>query len=78
DGTDLVTPIAYGEAIDGLNAIPDVVNDGSWEMVAGGRNGKLTCFSGGLDAGNSPPTKPVINGPSNGIVGVTYEFSFVS
>ncbi|MGF3585330.1 MAG: PKD domain-containing protein, partial [Thermoplasmatota archaeon] len=62
----------------GLNAIPDVVNDGSWEMVAGGRNGKLTCFSGGLDAGNSPPTKPVINGPTNGIVGVTYEFSFVS
>lgn len=78
DGTDLVTPIPYGEAVDGLNAIPDVVNDGSWEMVAGGRNGKLTCFSGGLDAGNNPPTKPVIDGPGGGIVGVTYEFNFVS
>jgi len=78
DGSDLVTPIAYGEAVDGLNAIPDVVNDGSWEMVAGGRNGKLTCFSGGLNAGNNPPTKPVINGPSEGIVGIIYEFTFVS
>jgi len=47
DGSELVAPIFYGEAIDGLNAIPDVVNDGSMEMVAGGRNGKLTCFSGG-------------------------------
>lgn len=41
----------YGEAIDGIAAIPDITGDGSWEMVAGGRNGKLTCISGGLNSG---------------------------
>lgn len=78
DGSELVTPISYGEAVDGLNAIPDVVADGSMEMVAGGRNGKLTCISGGLNAGNIPPTKPLINGPTDGIVGITYNFTFLA
>ncbi len=38
------------EAIDGLNTIEDINSDGSMEMVVGGRNGKLVCYSGGLDA----------------------------
>jgi hypothetical protein len=59
-----------------MGAIPDVVNDGSWEMVAGGREGKLTCISGGLNANNNPPTKPTINGQSSGVVGINYDFTF--
>jgi PKD repeat protein len=39
--------IMYGEAVDAIAAIPDVVGDGSMEMMAGGRDGKVTCFSGG-------------------------------
>lgn len=37
----------YGDPIDALCAIPDINGDGSWELVAGGRAGTLTCFSGG-------------------------------
>ena len=51
DGSELCS-ISYYEAVDAIAAIPDVVADGSMEMVAGGRNGKVTCFSGGLDAFN--------------------------
>ena len=40
----------YSEPVDGIAAIPDITGDGSWEMVAGGRNGKLTCYSGGLNS----------------------------
>ncbi len=40
----------YGEAIDAIGSIGDINNDGSTEMVAGGRNGKVTCLSGGEDA----------------------------
>jgi PKD repeat protein len=39
--------IAYGEAVDAIASIPDVVGDGSMEMIAGGRNGKVVCYSGG-------------------------------
>ena len=48
NGSELTTPIAYGEAVDAIAAIPDVINDGSMEMMAGGRNGKVICFSGGM------------------------------
>lgn len=49
DGTDGSTlqAINYGSALDAIGAIPDVVGDASWEMVAGGRNGLITCYSGG-------------------------------
>ncbi len=40
----------YGEAVDAIGSISDVNNDGSMEMVVGGRNGKVTCYSGGEDA----------------------------
>jgi len=47
NGSELTPAIPYGEAVDAIAAIPDVVNDGSMEMVVGGRNGKVTCYSGG-------------------------------
>jgi PKD repeat protein len=54
DGSELLAPIAYGQAVDAINSIPDVVGDGSMEMLVGGRDGLVTCFSGGLNAsGNS-------------------------
>jgi len=68
----------YGEAVDAIYSTPDVVNDGSMEMMAGGRNGKLTCISGGLNAGNNPPNAPTITGPTEGTVGQSYNFTFVS
>jgi len=40
--------IGFGTAVDAIAAIPDIVGDGSMEMVAGGRNGKVACFSGGF------------------------------
>ncbi len=47
NGSELTSPISYGEAVDSIASIPDVIGDGSMEMVTGGRNGKVTCFSGG-------------------------------
>jgi hypothetical protein len=40
----------FYETIDGINTIKDINGDGSMEMVVGGRDGKLVCYSGGLDA----------------------------
>ncbi len=40
----------FSEAVDGIGAIPDITGDGSMEMVAGGRDGKLYCYSGGINA----------------------------
>ncbi len=54
DGSELHAPIAYGQAVDAINAIPDVVYDGSMEMLVGGRDGKVTCYSGGLNASGNP------------------------
>ena len=42
--------INYGEPIDAISSIPDIVGDGSHEMVVGGRQGKVYCYSGGIDA----------------------------
>ncbi len=49
DGEELES-INYSTPVDAINSIPDIVGDGSMEMVAGGRNGKVYCYSGGLDA----------------------------
>ena len=48
DGSELHS-INLGTPVDAISAIPDIVGDGSMEMVAGGRNGYVFCFSGGLD-----------------------------
>jgi hypothetical protein len=42
--------IHYGEPIDAISSIPDIVGDGSWEMVTGGRYGQIYCYSGGIDS----------------------------
>jgi hypothetical protein len=49
DGT-ILHSANFGTPVDAITAMPDVVGDGSWELVAGGRNGRITCFSGGTDA----------------------------
>lgn len=77
DGSELAAPISYSEAVDGLNAIPDVVNDGSMEMVVGGRNGKLTCYSGGLNA-SSPLVANFSAVPTSGTAPLTVQFTDLS
>ncbi len=49
DGAELFSA-PYGEAIDAITILPDITGDNSFEMVAGGRDGKIVCYSGGLDA----------------------------
>jgi hypothetical protein len=69
DGTDggVLHSANYGQPVDAITAIPDVVGDGSWEMVAGGRDGLVTCFSGGTAV--TPPC-PWDCGDGDGTVGV--------
>lgn len=38
----------YTSPVDAINSIQDIVGDGSMEMIAGGRNGEVHCYSGGL------------------------------
>jgi len=45
----------FYEAVDALNTIPDITGDNSMEVVAGGREGKLVCYSGGIDTWTSIP-----------------------
>ncbi len=47
DGEELEA-IDYSTPVDAINSIPDIVGDGTMEMVVGGRNGKVYCYSGGI------------------------------
>lgn len=38
-----------GTPVDAINTIPDIVGDTTREMVVGGRDGSLACFSGGYN-----------------------------
>lgn len=58
---DILKSIGYGEPIDALSAIPDINGDVSWEVVAGGREGKVTCFSGGINAYTALPENSTQN-----------------
>ena len=49
DGSELFS-VNFGTPVDALTVIPDIVGDGSWEIIAGGRNGKVVCYSGGFEA----------------------------
>ena len=40
----------FGTPVDAIASIPDVVGDGSWELLVGGRDGTIRCLSGGIDA----------------------------
>jgi hypothetical protein len=71
DGIDgeTITSIAQTEAVDGINAIPDIVGDSTMEMVVGDRDGKVKVYSGGYDTTSSPVGIRNIN-PSNDPVSV--------
>jgi len=80
DGSEITSPIPYGEAVDAIAAIPDVVDDGSMEMVVGGRNGKVVCYSGGPNATSSPPsiTADFSGTPTEGTAPLTVQFTDLS
>lgn len=58
DGTELES-INFGTPIDAINAIPDIVGDQTYEMVAGGRDGRVYCYSGGIEVPVAVPEMPV-------------------
>jgi outer membrane protein assembly factor BamB len=57
DGTtgDELHSLNFYEAVDAINTIPDITGDESMEVVAGGREGKVVCYSGGIDTWTSVP-----------------------
>lgn len=58
DGSELAS-IHYTSAVDALNSMPDIVGDGTYEMVVGGRNGLVYCYSGGIETPVGVPEAPV-------------------
>ena len=72
--------ISYGEAVDAIASIPDVIGDGSMEMVAGGRDGKVVCFSGGENATQHQVnvTAGFTAAPLSGIVPLLVQFTDLS
>jgi outer membrane protein assembly factor BamB len=79
DGSEL-KKIAYGEAVDAIASIPDVIGDGSMEMLAGGRNGKVVCYSGGENATQHPVniTAQFSAAPLGGIAPLLVQFTDLS
>ncbi len=57
----------FNTPVDAIASTPDINGDGSWELVAGGRDGTISCLSGGIDAVVYNPAD--IN--EDGVVGVT-------
>jgi len=45
------TSVPVDSPIDAIYSIPDITGDGTMEVVVGLRNGYVTCYSGGLNAG---------------------------
>ncbi|MFA4862913.1 MAG: FlgD immunoglobulin-like domain containing protein, partial [Bacteroidales bacterium] len=50
--------ISFGTPVDAINSIPDFIGDGSYEMVAGGRDGTVHCYSGGTNSLALVPDQP--------------------
>ncbi|MFN3555970.1 MAG: choice-of-anchor D domain-containing protein [Bacteroidales bacterium] len=50
DGSDgsILSVVPFASAVDAIGNIPDITGDGSVEVIAGGRNGFLGVYSGGL------------------------------
>jgi len=81
DGTDgtFIKTVPVSNAVDAINAIPDIVGDSTMEMVVGDRDGKILCLSGGYDTTTTttgiPPgylmedriSVKIFPNPSNGI-----------
>jgi len=59
DGSELHST-NFGTPVDAIASIPDIVGDNSMEMVAGGRNGAVYCYSGGLNTIVSVDNEPNI------------------
>ncbi len=49
DGSEIES-ISVGTPVDAIASIPDIDGNGSMEMVVGGRNGWVYCYSGGFNA----------------------------
>lgn len=64
-GTELET-ISYGDPLDAMNVISDITLEGSMEVVAGGRDGNIVCYSGGTFS-----AYPIIEAPES------HDFGFV-
>jgi hypothetical protein len=71
NGSELFS-INFGTPVDAMTVIPDIVGDGSWEIVAGGRNGKVICYSGGLQI---PMGALEIGAIRGGLLKITAEIS---
>ncbi|MBW6461257.1 MAG: hypothetical protein K0B08_11865 [Bacteroidales bacterium] len=65
--------INFGTPVDAINAIPDIVGDMTYEMVAGGRDGRLYCYSGGIEI---PISIPEIHNPLFSFHSVAYPNPF--
>jgi len=57
DGSEL-SSIHYSTPVDAINSIPDIVGDHTREMVAGGRDGRVYCYSGGIEVPVGIDEKP--------------------
>ncbi|NVO20091.1 MAG: PQQ-binding-like beta-propeller repeat protein [Bacteroidetes bacterium] len=57
DGTNgnILGSYPTADAVDAINAIPDIVGDSTMEMLVGDRQGLLICRSGGYDTTTMPP-----------------------
>jgi len=56
---DILESIMTGTPVDAIGTISDVIGDNSREMVVGGRNGTIRCYSGGLV---TPPNPGYVTG----------------
>ena len=59
---DELLSIPFYSPLDAIGAIPDIVGDFSMEMVAGGRNGEIYCYSGGLNTATNIGTDYIVEG----------------
>jgi hypothetical protein len=71
DGSEIKS-VAIDQPIDALTAIPDIVGDNSWELVAGGREGNIYCLSGGINSvANHAPNTPGSPVPADQATGIS-------
>ncbi len=75
DGTEIWSSLGQGQpdAVDAVGILPDIDNNGSWEILAGNRYGVIQAFSGGLDVDHAP-VQPIV--PSEFSLGQNYPNPF--